>query len=128
MSDLKNVRLRAMTVGDFRKSERTNAEEFLKRHPIQLQPDDAILFINSDGSQLLFILGLTEITAESGMKFRVVDSRRWRLLGSSWSAEMLQDYAHSVGLHLRGIRSFREIMDARERQRRGIVENEVKAA
>lgn len=95
---------------DFRYSEFTIYQEFKKNKsfPGELGASEAFLFVSRSGNQLLWVLNVTKIDAKSSQQ-TLIDTRRWRLSGSTWHPFMLQNYAAEVGLELIGIRRFEAI-------------------
>ena len=105
------VRLRRIVRGNFRKSERTLFEELPAHVRRGLSNTDAVCFVSSGGNQLVFVygftnVGLTKNTGTVRRRFGIVTSIRLRLTGSTWSPEMLQNYAADCGIELEGIKRF----------------------
>lgn len=114
------VKLKAVVLCSFVKSELTNLREFQEHrsYPGDLKPGEVFLFLSRGGNQVIFILDDTEVV--NGHAYPTVDSRRWRMEGGTWDPMMMQEYAGKVKLHLKGIKSFKEgfeAMQARKKMR-----------
>ena len=121
---LKQLRLKAVIQCSFCRSEATNLDLFRQEahYPGDLKKGEAFLFLAKSGNQVVFIFRDPVLEFEGEKKARrVIDSRRLRLDGGSWSPYMLQNYANHVGLNLIGIKRFEQVHDelARARARKG---------
>lgn len=114
---MKNVKLKKIEHADFRKSEATLFDDFIRRNKYlgSLKSDEVILFISYTENQLIWILNVT--VTSSGR--RIFDSRRWRIEGSgTWNPLMVANYASEVGLALAGLKRYEEYFtDSRMRRR-----------
>ena len=68
-----------------------------------------MLFVSKAGNQLLWVMNVDTVETPFKNKRgrygrRVIDTRRWRIEGGSWSPLMLQNYANDVGIDLVGFR------------------------
>jgi len=108
------LRLKGVIQCSFQRSEATNLAMFRQEghYPGNLKKGEAFLFIAKTGNQVLFVFRdpTIEFDGEKTAR-RVIDSRRLRLDGGTWSPYMLQNYAESVGLHLVGIKRFEQVHD-----------------
>lgn len=110
------MRLRYIEKVDFRKSEKTNFEEVMKRKKLTLRSGDVVLFISSNEKQLVFIHGFKDVDVHSGRTERptgdqtqVLFSSRYRICGrGGWNPLMLANYAAEAGIVLSGIRRFED--------------------
>jgi hypothetical protein len=122
MSDgLTKLRLKAVIQCSFQRSEATNLFQFRKQshYPGDLNAGEAFLFLSKQGNQLIFVFrSPVSFDAPSGKSWEVIDSRRLRLTGGTWSPYMLQNYANEVGLHLVGIKRFEQVHDEMQRAKR----------
>lgn len=98
--------LRAVVEGDFRKNEATLYNEYLKKNPAPFG-DSVILFISLSRNQMVFVHGFEALADKSkhGIR-RVLWSERLRLDRGTWNPLMLVNYAERVGLHLVGLKRF----------------------
>ncbi len=113
---MQKVKLKAIEFDvDFRKNEVTNYNAFAKskKFPGELKPNEAFLFISKSGNQLMWVLNVIEFDNERGRTIEIFDTRRWRILRSTWDPYMLQNYANEVGIHLVGFRRFEEVYSKR---------------
>ena len=109
----KLLRLRYIGTVDFRASEMTNYLLAIREQPslAKLKKDDAVLFLSRKGDQLIFVHGFSMTNGQKGA-IRFLRSERLRLDGGVWDALMLQNYARMVGIHLMGIKTFEEHLQA----------------
>lgn len=85
------MRLKYIEQADFRMSEQTNFEAWVKKNKAlanQLSKDDVILFVNHGGNQLVFIHGFKTIqtmqvrgSTEKPRELKILSSRRLRMTG-----------------------------------------------
>lgn len=69
--------------------------------------NQVILLRSRMGNQLAFIYETVKVTNKVGDLRKVHHTERLVLAGSStWSALMLQEYAHEVGIHFTGLKTF----------------------
>lgn len=111
-NELERYRLKAIKFNcDFRSSELSNYQLLLKKKHFDGPPgkNEVYLMVSKSGNQLIWILNLAEVESASGVTRTVIDSRRWRLDGGSWSPQMLENYANAVGISLVG---FKRLEDA----------------
>ena len=110
---MQRVKLKAIKFGvDFRKNELTNYREFQKskKFPGTLGKDEVFLFVSKSGNQLVFIIHTGEIETGTGLIRNMIDSRKWRIDGSSsWNPKMLQNYANELGMDLIGFRRLEDV-------------------
>ena len=107
--NLRTVTLRGVCFhANFCKSESTLWDEWRAKHKTKLRANDAVLFVSASRDQCLFVTRIGEVDALRA-RARVLDSRRWRIVGGTWNPDMLQNYAHEVGLHFAGIKRFEEL-------------------
>ena len=117
---LTRVRLTAVVECSFQRSEATNLAIFQKAsyYPGDLKRGEAFLLVSRMGNQVVFVLR-NPAEVEVGKVIRkVLDTRRLRLSGGTWSPYMLQNYAHEAGLHLVGIKRFEQVHDDRQERKR----------
>ena len=106
---LTTVRLRGVVLhADFRKNESTLWDAWFKKHKTKLRANEVVLFVSGSREQLLFVQRVSEIDG-ARVRGKVLDTRRWRIAGGTWSPDMLQNYANEVGLHFEGIKRFEEL-------------------
>lgn len=122
MSKLKRVKLKAIIMCSFQRSEKTNLALFRedRHYPGDLQEGEAFLLVSKMGNQVIFIFrgpSTIEITG-APRTWKVLDSRRLRLEGGTWSPYMLQNYANSVGINLVGLKRLEQIMEDRKNRKR----------
>jgi len=122
VSDLTQLRLKAVIQCSFTRSEATNLELFRRasHFPGELAAEEAFLFLAKTGNQVIFIFRAPVLRLEGQTKVRrVVDSRRLRISGGAWSPLMLQNYANAVGLNLVGIKRFEQLYDESRAAKKG---------
>ena len=104
------MRLRFVLTCHFGKSELTNFNAVLQKHPEfgnpeskhKLKPDDVVLLVAMSGNQLVFLHGFDEFEGS-----KILRSTRFRVSGrGSWNPLMLADYAESVGIVLTGLQAY----------------------
>ena len=108
---MKELRLKAFAHVDFRKSEKTNFDEFLKtKYGATIKKGEGVLFISKSDDQYVFVEPAEEFDTvnNKGKKvhIRVLASQRFRIRGSKWSPLMLATYAEKAGLRITGIKRF----------------------
>jgi len=108
---MKEIKLKAFAHVDFRKSEKTNFEEFLKtQYGSTIRKGEGVLFISMSDDQYVFVEPADEFDAVNGkgvkVRVQVLSSRRFRIKGSKWSPLMLSIYAEKAGLRISGIKRF----------------------
>lgn len=103
----RELTLRAVVEGDFRKNEATLYKEWLKKNPQHNSGSGVILFLSRTQNQMVFIHGFDTIGNYPKGK-RVLWSERLRLDRGTWNPLMLVNYAELVGLHLVGLKCFEE--------------------
>lgn len=116
---MKKVRLKGVKLGvDFRQSDLTNYDEFKrsKSFPGELETNEVYLFVSKGENQLVWIYHVSTMepftTRKATQSKRIIDSRRWRIEGSSrWNFHMLAEYASMAELHLIGIPTLREYFE-----------------
>lgn len=122
---MQKIRLRAIRYGcDFRRNEWTLYQDFRAdkaRYPGELKPGEAFLFVSCTQDQLIWFLHADELERDGKTPLRFIDSRRWRLQGTTWNPALLGNYAQAVGIELKGIRLFQDAFneDRRRRERLG---------
>lgn len=109
------MRLRLVLQADFRLNDQSLVIAALKAESVDLTTNDVVCFFSGRGNQVLFVWKPQEISLE---KFgarkgtaTVYRSERLRLSNSTWSPDMIQNYANQVGITLDGIKRFEEIHD-----------------
>jgi len=114
------INLRGVVEVSFTRSEATNLARYklLGQYPGDLEAGEAFLFIAKGGNQIIFILRSPVTFKGTDKKGQekvqtILDSRRLRLDGGTWSPYMLQNYAEAVGLKLVGIKTFEQLCDER---------------
>lgn len=110
------IRLKAIQFGtDFRCNEVSIFKKFEKdkNYPGALKEGEAYLFLSKKKDQLLWILHVDSPFYKKGRveQLKFYDSRRWRIVGSTWNPMMLADYAALVNVELVGFRKFEEMYD-----------------
>lgn len=111
---LTQLRLKGVIQCSFSRSEATNLALFRQEphYPGDLKTGEAFLFLAKTGNQVIFVFRDPEVLfADQKVVRRVIDSRRLRLDGGTWSPYMLQNYANLVGIHLVGIKRFEQVHD-----------------
>ena len=98
---LTNVVLEDICIADFRRSEKTIYEDYVRqfrKKNYSWTPNHTVLFINNPGTMALWIMGVSRINNTI-----VLDSRKWRMVrgGELWfTTANLQYYANQVGFQL----------------------------
>jgi hypothetical protein len=108
---MQEIRLRAFTHVDFRKSEETLFNEFLKTdYGTTLKKGEHVMFISKSNNLYQFCEMPEEWDSRNAkgkkVKVKVLASRRFRIRGSKWSPEMLSVYAAKAGYRITGIKRF----------------------
>lgn len=119
--------LRGVYEADFRQTELSILEAMHELQKTELRPGETWAFRSKSGNQVLFVLHRGQIECPRSRQ-DFVDSRRLRLRHGTWSMEMIQNYAESVGLHLQGIKRAEEIWGARRQKQTATVVSIVRAA
>jgi len=107
------LRLKAVVRCSFSRSEATNLVLFSKEghYPGDLEEGEAFLFLSKGGDQVIFIFRSPIFFEGRKGDLKVIDSRRLRIPGGTWSPYMLQNYAEEIGLHLIGVKRFEQVHD-----------------
>jgi hypothetical protein len=119
---LTQLHLKAVIRCSFQRSEVTNLDLFRQEghFPGELLNGEAFLLLAKGGNQLIFIFrSPVNYESPTGASWEVIDSRKLRLTGGTWSPYMLQDYANEVGLNLVGIKRFEQVHDEMQAAKRG---------
>lgn len=108
------MKLRLIKTVNFQRSEAENFSAIMKLHPdIVLGPDDVVCMMSMNRSQLVFMHRTKEVDVSKYGRRRgtanLYNSLRWRIDRSTFEPLMLQDYAHAVGIHLDGWRTFKDM-------------------
>ncbi len=102
---LRRVFLKEVVTANFSKSEATLWDEWKKgNRDTKLRKNQCVLFVSKTMRQLLYIVRVRDVGGTV-----VLDSRRWRILSGEWNPQMMQNYAHDVGLHFEGFKRFEEL-------------------
>jgi|APSaa5957512576_1039674.scaffolds.fasta_scaffold96763_2 hypothetical protein len=115
------LRLKGVITCSFARSEATNLNLYrtTPSYPGDLKKGEAFLFLSKTGNQIIFVFHAVALEEEDGKIREVIDSRRLRLPhGATWHPYMLQNYAEEVGIHLIGIKSFKDIYEDRRKAKR----------
>ncbi len=115
------LRLKGVIQCSFQRSEATNLTLFRQEshYPGDLKAGEAFLFLAKTGNQVVFVFRDPTVEFNGQVTARrVIDSRRLRLDGGTWSPYMLQNYAEMVGLHLVGIKRFEQVHDEMQAAKR----------
>lgn len=105
------MRLRYVTVADFRKSEIHNYDEFRAQKKAlaeSFRSDDVVLFLNAGCDQLVFVYGFKDCAENGAGERKILASRRLRLTNGRWTPQLLVNYGELVGLKLEGLKTFQE--------------------
>jgi hypothetical protein len=97
---LKEVILTDMVTADFRYSDRTIWEDYVKRYRKKgytWQENETVLFVSMSGHLAMWVVGESRINSSI-----VFDTRKWRLVGGGelWHEETLVYYAAQAGFKL----------------------------
>lgn len=109
---MKKMRLKGIIFDcDFRKNEATNYKTYRRSRsfPGELKTNEVFLFVSKSGNQLIWLLNVDDVEVpranrSGSFERKIYDSRRWRIDGGVWNPDMLQNYAHAVGIDLVGFR------------------------
>lgn len=96
---------------DFRKSEETNFNEFMKTpYGRTIRPGEGVMFISMTEKMYCFVEPPEEFDSVNWkgkkVKIKVIASQRLRIHGAKWSPEMLSKYAERAGYRIIGIKRF----------------------
>ena len=108
---MRELKLKAFAYVDFRKSEKTNFEEFINSDPsAKLRKGETVLFINQANDQYVFVEAADEFhefdAKGSRVNVKVLASQRFRISGTKWDPMMLSKYAERAGISIVGIKRF----------------------
>lgn len=108
------MKLKLMATVNFQRSEADNFQAVMKKHPhVELGPNDVVLMISMDRSQMVFMYRKQQMNVSDYGKRRgeadVYHSERLRLSRSTWDWKMLANYGDQVGIQIDGFRRFEEM-------------------
>lgn len=107
---MREMKLKTFLHVDFRKSEWTNFQEFIKTDlGGTLRRGEGVMFISLRGDQFVFVEPADEFdvrTTKGTTKVQVLASQRFRIRGSKWDPLMLANYAERAGIRIQGIKRF----------------------
>lgn len=122
------VRLRKVVGGDFRTSEATMMGKLPRAFLNTLRGNDAVCFISGSYNQVAFVYGfkpagtIPKTSTRRARTYEMVTSVKVRLTGSQFDPLALADYAKKAGIHLEGLKLFKDrysyLLEQRNTRRR----------